>query len=46
MQEDMIQASRLIDESIMRSIDSAVIKEFDIKPLGRVEQITKQMWQS
>ncbi|MDQ3835389.1 MAG: hypothetical protein M3270_00435 [Thermoproteota archaeon] len=41
MQEDMIQASRLIDESIMRSINSAVIKEFEFKPLARVEQVTK-----
>ncbi len=37
MQDDMIEASRLIDESIMRSINSAVIKEFDIKPETTVE---------
>ncbi|MFL6522288.1 MAG: hypothetical protein ACJ71B_02285 [Nitrososphaera sp.] len=41
MQEDMIQASRRIDESIVRSINSAVIKEFEFKPLGRDEQVTK-----
>jgi uncharacterized protein len=39
MQEDMIQASRLIDESIMRSIESMVIKEFDFKPSGTIEQV-------
>jgi oligoribonuclease NrnB/cAMP/cGMP phosphodiesterase (DHH superfamily) len=41
MQEDMIQASRMIDESIMRSINSAVIKEFEFKPLARGAQVTK-----
>jgi uncharacterized protein len=39
MQEDMIQASRLIDESIMRSIKSMVIKQFDFKPLGTIEPV-------
>ena len=39
MQEDMIEASRLIDESIARSISSMVIKEFDFKPLGAIEQV-------
>jgi hypothetical protein len=35
----MIEASRLIDESIMRSIRSMVIKEFDFKPPGTIEQV-------
>jgi uncharacterized protein len=39
MQGDMIEASRLIDESIARSIGSMVIKEFDIKPPGTIEQV-------
>lgn len=39
MQEDMIEASRLIDESIARSISSMVIKEFDFKPSGTIEQV-------
>jgi oligoribonuclease NrnB/cAMP/cGMP phosphodiesterase (DHH superfamily) len=39
MQEDMIEASRLIDESIMRSIRSMIIKEFDFKPPGTIEQV-------
>jgi hypothetical protein len=39
MQEDMIEASRLIDESIVRSISSMVIKEFDFKPPGTIEQV-------
>ena len=39
MQEDMIHASRLIDESIMRSVKSMVIKEFDIKSPGTIEQV-------
>lgn len=39
MQEDMIEASRLIDESIARSISSMVIKEFDFKPFGAIEQV-------
>src|SRR5918996_775934 len=39
MQEDMIQASLLIDESIARSISSMVIKEFDFKPPGTIEQV-------
>lgn len=38
MQEDMIEASRLVDESIMRSIKSMVIKEFHFKPPARIEQ--------
>ena len=39
MQEDMIEASRLIDESVMRSIRSMVIKEFAFKPTGTFEQV-------
>ncbi len=39
MQEDIIEASRLIDESIMRSINSIVIKEFDFRPPGMIEQV-------
>jgi uncharacterized protein len=39
MQEDMIEASRLIDESIARSINSMVVKEFDFKPLGAIEHV-------
>jgi oligoribonuclease NrnB/cAMP/cGMP phosphodiesterase (DHH superfamily) len=39
MQGDMIEASRLIDESIARSISSMVIKEFDFKPPGTIEQV-------
>jgi hypothetical protein len=38
MQEDMIEASRLIDESIMRSIKAMVIKEFHFKPPATIEQ--------
>jgi uncharacterized protein len=38
MQDDMIEASRLIDESIARSINSAVIREFDFKPSTSVEK--------
>jgi hypothetical protein len=38
MQDDMIEASRLIDESIMRSIDSTVIKEFDFMPPTSIEK--------
>jgi uncharacterized protein len=38
MQDDMIEASRLIDESIMRSIKSMVIKEFHFKLPGTIEQ--------
>ena len=38
MQEDMIEASRLVDESVMRSIKSMVIKEFHFKPPARIEQ--------
>ena len=38
MQEDMIEASRLVDASIMRSIKSMVIKEFHFKPPARIEQ--------
>lgn len=34
----MIEVYRLIDESIMRSIKSMVIKEFDFKPPGTIEQ--------
>ena len=34
MQEDMIQASRLIDESILRSINSVVVREYDFNPLS------------
>ena len=39
MQEDMIEAYRLIDESITRSIGSMVIKEFDFRPPGKTEQV-------
>jgi hypothetical protein len=39
MQEEIIEGSRLIDESIMRSINSIIIKEFDIKPPGTTEQV-------
>jgi hypothetical protein len=40
MQDDMIEASMLIDESIMRSIKSMVIKEFIFKlPGGTVDQV-------
>jgi hypothetical protein len=39
MQEDIIEASRLIDESIMRSINSIIIKEFDFIPPGTTEQV-------
>jgi oligoribonuclease NrnB/cAMP/cGMP phosphodiesterase (DHH superfamily) len=38
MQDDTIEASRLIDESIMRSIKSMVIKEFIFKLPGTVDQ--------
>jgi oligoribonuclease NrnB/cAMP/cGMP phosphodiesterase (DHH superfamily) len=38
MQEDIIEAYRLVDESIMRSIKSMVIKEFHFKPPARIEQ--------
>jgi len=44
MQEDMIQASRLIDESILRSTNSAVVKEYEFNPLstnGRVTEKTR-----
>ena len=34
MQEDMIGASRLIDESIAKSIESMVIREFEFGPLA------------
>jgi uncharacterized protein len=39
MQDDMIEASRVIDESIMRSIMSMVIKEFNFKPPGTIGQV-------
>lgn len=38
MQEDMIEASRLIDESITTSIGSMVTKEFILNPPGATEQ--------
>ena len=38
MQDDMIEASRQIDESIMGSIKSAVIREFDVRPLTSAEK--------
>jgi hypothetical protein len=38
MQDDMIEASRLIDESIMGSINSAITREFDLRPLTSVEK--------
>jgi oligoribonuclease NrnB/cAMP/cGMP phosphodiesterase (DHH superfamily) len=39
MQEDMIEAYRLIDESITRSIGSMIIKEFIFEPPGTTEQV-------
>ncbi len=39
MQEDMIEASRLIDASIMRSIRSMVIREFIFKPPGSIQEV-------
>jgi oligoribonuclease NrnB/cAMP/cGMP phosphodiesterase (DHH superfamily) len=39
MQEDMIEASQLIDESVVRSIKSMVIREFD---LNRPDTILKE----
>ena len=39
MQEDMIEASQLIDESVVRSIKSMVIREFD---LNRPDTIQKE----
>jgi hypothetical protein len=39
MQEDMIEASQLIDESVVRSIKSIVIREFD---LNRPDTIQKE----
>ena len=38
MQDDMIEASREIDESVMRSINSAVIREFGFGPATSVEK--------
>jgi uncharacterized protein len=43
MQEDMIEASRLIDESIIRSISSMVIKEFDLKPPSTIEKVVRNV---
>jgi oligoribonuclease NrnB/cAMP/cGMP phosphodiesterase (DHH superfamily) len=39
MQEDMIEASRLIDESITKSIRSMLVKEFHFKPLATIEPV-------
>ena len=39
MQEDMIEASRLIDESITKSIRSMVVKEFHFKALATIEPV-------
>jgi oligoribonuclease NrnB/cAMP/cGMP phosphodiesterase (DHH superfamily) len=41
MQDDMIEASRLIDESIIRSINSMVLKEFDFRAHSAIEQVRK-----
>jgi len=38
MQDDMIEASREIDESIMKSINSVIIREFDFGPATSVEK--------
>jgi nanoRNase/pAp phosphatase (c-di-AMP/oligoRNAs hydrolase) len=38
MQEDMIEASRLIDESVVRSIKSMVIREFIFKPANTIQK--------
>jgi oligoribonuclease NrnB/cAMP/cGMP phosphodiesterase (DHH superfamily) len=38
MQQDMIEASRLLDASISRSIKSMVIREFDYKLLDKSEE--------
>ena len=46
MQEDIIEADRLVDESIMRSIKSMVIKEFHFKPPATIEQPGNVRWQS
>jgi hypothetical protein len=40
MQEDMIEASRLIDQSVMKSIKSMVIKEFDFKAPDTTEPVS------
>ena len=41
MQEDMIEASRIIDESITRSINLMVIKEFNFRPADTNEHVRK-----
>jgi hypothetical protein len=38
MQDDMIEGSRQIDESITGSINYAVIREFDLRPLTSAEK--------
>jgi hypothetical protein len=38
MQEDMIEASRLIDESVVRSIKSMVIREFNFKAANAIQK--------
>ena len=43
MQDDMIEASREIDESIMRSINSAVIREFGLGPSTSVEKEVRKV---
>jgi hypothetical protein len=43
MQDDMIEASREIDESIMRSINSAVIREFGFGPATSVEKEVRKV---
>ncbi|HEX2107241.1 MAG TPA: hypothetical protein VHF28_05870 [Nitrososphaera sp.] len=43
MQDDMIEASRLIDESIMKSINSMVVKEFDLKSSTSLEKDTRRI---
>ncbi len=43
MQDDMIKASREIDESIMSSINSAVIREFGFGPATSVEKEVRKV---
>ncbi len=43
MQDDMIEASREIDESIMRSINSAIIREFGFGPATPVEKEVRKV---
>ncbi len=43
MQDDMIEASHEIDESITRSINSAIIREFDFGPATSVEKEVRKV---